>query len=383
MTSRASSSRRSARGGGDRDGDVEGSSQIPLRERHRADRVAQQHTAVTAIPSFEQPHPSRPAAGVLLGEGPHRDPAGSGAHRSHDLRDLHAVERLAQLPAWRSARAPLSNHQPTKLVKKPLSGSVPRISIRNPRAISPDPNQTPALVAIRVARQRSRVTAHATAWRTRPPSRGAAGKKVEHGQHDVDHRQPAEGGHGQVAAAAAHQQRPDQPQDPSEEGADQRPDAGDTELGSRRWASPSMRVTPPIQHRVMPSTCRPNRRATMAWPSSCSRTPNSSTTAVMRAGDGVGRAGVPGRLEGEPVVRPAPPATKATMTRRLQLSPTRTPASRPRRTVSLMPPGYACGPRKHGGPPCRRRGPRWRGACRSACGPRARARSTLARPSLK
>ena len=57
-----------------------------------------------------------------------------------------------------------------------------------------------------------------------------------------------------------------------------------------------------------------------------------------RAGDGIGPAGVAGGVEGNGCsARPA--ASRATI-QRVQLSPTRTPAIRPRRTVSFMSPGY-------------------------------------------
>ena len=69
------------------------------------------------------------------------------------------------------------------------------------------------------------------------------------------------------------------------------------------WASPSMRVTPPIHDRVMPSTCRPTRRATTAWPSSWSRTPNSNTTAVSAPASGIGGPGVARGLKGKAVGR--------------------------------------------------------------------------------
>ena len=168
-----------------------------------------------------------------------------------------------------------------KLMKKPLNGSTPRTSTRKPRAtmavaepdagVGRDPGGSPPVTG----RRPGHGVQH-------PPAVEGGGRQhVEHGQHHVDDRQPPEGGDGQAAAAGGLERavRTTQSTAPNARlTSGPTPAIPSSAPGDR--ASPSMRVTPPIHDRVIPSTCIRKRPATTAWPSSWSSTPSSSTTAV-------------------------------------------------------------------------------------------------------
>ena len=61
---------------------------------------------------------------------------------------------------------------------------------------------------------------------------GRRREEVEQGQHHVDPRQPPEGGGGQPAVGAGYEKGADEEEQPTEQQADQRADAGDQELGA-------------------------------------------------------------------------------------------------------------------------------------------------------
>ena len=145
-----------------------------------------------------------------------------------------------------------------------------------PAAITPIARTRETCMAMPVARRRSPVTAQAMPRRVRPPSSGRAGSMLNTARIRLiiaSHQNT-------VWAACGRPDRLDRPYSP-------RPSTSDTAgpvsairisaapLGKK----PSKRATPPKSHSVMLWMVMPSRRASSAWPNSCSRIDSAKATA--------------------------------------------------------------------------------------------------------
>ena len=136
--------------------------------------------------------------------------------------------------------------------------------------MSPKPTILPASVAVISARWRSPWIDQSSAGEDAAAVERSGGDEVEHREHDVHEREPAEGGDEERREEAAGgradrdeeegraESRCSWPDPPPRSGAPRRPFG----MGPPSWA------TPPSSQSVIPLTCIPLRRATTEWASS-------------------------------------------------------------------------------------------------------------------
>ena len=106
-----------------------------------------------------------------------RLPSSDGGSGSHDLADCDTGEPTAQPACCSSAVAALTTNQPINASHTPPS-PLPVTSCNTPRAIIAKPTKRPARAALTAAVCRLPCDCHKAARKTRPPSSGAAGMRL-------------------------------------------------------------------------------------------------------------------------------------------------------------------------------------------------------------
>ncbi len=182
-----------------------------------------------------------------------------------------------------SARATVTMNRPIRIHQRP--SPEPVNSRRHaPSSVSPKPKPRPARALQIAARARSPFHAHSAARRMRPPSRGAAGIRLNTASTTL------------IAARYAAMPTISTPASTVTSSTASSPNSAATSRlvsgpaaairRSARGVRASLRsfATPPNSHSVMSSTSTSWRRATTAWESSCaSRDPRNSSAATTAA----------------------------------------------------------------------------------------------------
>ena len=273
--------------------------------------------------------PSRPTTGKtpeVIRAGDRWATIWSTVHHSGATTGSGVITSAAVTPARCSSRAaacsavapPRMNH-PTSASHRPAA--LPAKASSRPTAIRTMPSIRPARAATIAARSRSPRRHHSTARRTRPPSSGAPGSRLNTASITLTQASQTSAVPGRpdvpTARASAALTRP-MPRLVAGPASATSPSARAVGLGPPSW------VNPPSIHRVIRSTLMPYARATRACASSWARRLRKKTSEVATAASQYAVGVSPGCAAGRvPVASRA--ANSTTVTRTDQWASTSTP----------------------------------------------------------